>query len=287
MQIFSAARNLSLSALCAGVLAACATQTPAVPVQPASTETVANLLAPYTVSVAALTPSDPGIAALAAKLAGADQVSFSSGWNGYDEDAALKGALTEALMDTGRLGLLLLDAPCDGAAALDTFISGAATDAQAADVVTRAALPEGQKTPALAEMLTALRGWNALNVDTPVHIAGMHCDTAAAANSARLTVFWGLDALPGTGAEKSMAAAARQPGTPSANHVWLVQTDNAALSDLLPASGWIDARNLPEDAATTAWRNVAATAVPALAPEQDWSADIIFRHGSMTRTVPF
>ena len=285
MQIFSAARNLSLSALCAGLLAACATQSPAVPVQPASSETVANLLAPYTVSVRALSPSDSGIMSLAAKVARADQVSFSSGWNGYDEDAALKGALTEALMDTGRLGLLLIDAPCDGAAALDTFISGAATDAQAADVVTSAALPEGQKTAALADMLTALRGWNALNADAPIRISGMHCDTAA--DSARLTVFWGLDALPGTGAEKSMAAAARQPGTPSANHVWLVQTDNAALSDLLPASGWIDARNLPEDAATAAWRNSTATAVPALAPDQDWSADIIFRHASMNRTVPF
>lgn len=281
-------RRPLLAALTAALLTACATQpAPPEPVAPETQETVTDILRAQVVTVATLAPDDPGIAALARAVSGADLVSFEGGGPPYRENPALKSALTEALVQSGSLGLLLLDVPCDGAAVLDEYASGAATPTLAADLVREAPLHEGQKSAALADILTLLRGWNAVNADQPVRVAGMHCDVAAQADPDRLAIFWGLDQLPAHTGEKDMAAAARRYGEPAANHVWIVQTDDAALSDIIPASGWIDMRALPESADVAAWRQEKAQALPLLRPEHPSSADILFRHARTTPAEPF
>ncbi len=274
-----------LAGLAAVLLAACATQ----PV-PAETreapEAVADRLKSQAVSVAALSPDDPGIAALARAVAGADLVSFEGGWARNREDAALKSALTEALVQSGKLSLLLLDVPCDGAAMLDEYTRGGATSTRAADLVRAAPIYEGQKSAVLADMLTLLRGWNAVNADQPVRVAGMHCASAAQADPAKLAIFWGLDQLPAHTGEKDMAAAARD-GEPADNPVFIVQTDDAAVSSVIPASGWIDLRALPANADVAAWREETASALPLLRPQHPSAADILFRHATTTPAEPF
>ncbi|MFN4184401.1 MAG: hypothetical protein ACK4M6_06410 [Hyphomonas sp.] len=281
-------RRPLLAALTAALLTACATQpAPPEPVVPMPQETVTDILRAQVVTAIALSPDDPGIAALAKAVSGANLVSFEGGGPPYRENAALKSALTEALVQSGQLGLLILDVPCDGAAVLDEYASGVATSTLAADLVRETPLYEGQKSAALADMLTLLRGWNAVNADQPVRVAGMHCDVAAQADPDRLAVFWGLDQLPAHTGEKDMAAAARHYGEPAANHVWIVQTDDAVLSDIIPAAGWIDMRALPERADVATWRQEKAQTLPLLRPAHPSSAGILFRHAGLTLAEPF
>lgn len=283
----SAMRPL-LAVFAAALLAACATQpAPPDPAAPPAQETVTDFLRTQVVTVTTLSPDDPGIAALARAVSGADLVSFEGGGPPYRESTALKSALTEALVQSGSLGLLILDVPCDGAVVLDEYASGGATSALAADVVRQAPLYEGQKSAALADMLMLLRGWNAVNADQPVRVAGMHCAGAAEADPGRVAIFWGLDQLPAHTGEKDMAAAARNYGEPATNHVWIVQTDDAALSDIIPASGWIDLRDLPDSADVTAWRQEKAQTLYLLRPMYPSSADILFRHATLTPDTPF
>jgi hypothetical protein len=136
-------------------------------------------------------------------------------------------------------------------------------------------------------MLTVLRGWNAVNADRPIHVSGMHCETAASADPERVSLFWGLGQLPAHTGEKDLAAAALKYGEPSANHIWLVQTGDEGLSDMLPASGWIDLRALPDTADVVSWRQDRATTEPLLRPQHPSSADILFRHAGRTAAGPF
>ncbi|ABI76329.1 hypothetical protein HNE_0718 [Hyphomonas neptunium ATCC 15444] len=274
-----------LAGLAAALLAACATQP--VPAETrAAPEAVSDTLKNQAVSVAVLSPDDPGIAALARAVSGADLVSFEGGGLRTREDAALKSALTEALVQSGKLSLLLLDVPCDGAAVLNEYTRGGATSTLAADLVREAPIYQGQKSTALADMLTLLRGWNAVNADQPVRVAGMQCASVAEADPARLAIFWGLDQLPAHTGEKDMAAAARD-GEPADNPVFIVQTDDAAVSSVIPASGWIDLRALPASADVAAWREETASALPLLRQQHPSAADILFRHAATTPAEPF
>lgn len=291
MQTFKAfPTGRAVSALCcAALLTACATAT--APSDPkaaaATTEAATGLVAAHVNTVGSLTAQDAGIAALAARVSNADLVSFAGGWNIHEEDARLKAALTEALVNTGRLSLILLDTPCEGAEPLNQYASAGATAAFAADVVRAAPLPEAQKSAALAETLTVLRGWNAVNPDRPVRIAGYQCPEAASADQTRAALFWGYDQTRTHTGEKDMAAEARAYGQPAAHQVWLVQTANAALGDVIPGSGWIDLRALPDDPAIRAWRGEKSGPVPAMTEGTPWSADILFRHNGTTPAAPF
>ncbi|MBY9065316.1 hypothetical protein K1X12_00305 [Hyphomonas sp. WL0036] len=278
-----------IAAFCGALmLAACATQAPSPPsVSVETVDSAASLLAPLSVPVATLSADDPGIQTLAKKLEGTAQVSFASGWERYQEDQRLKSALTEALIGSGAAGLLLLNVPCEGAGILDQYASGAATSDLAADVVRAAPLPDSQKTEALADVLTVARGWNAVNLDRPLKISGVHCDAAASAESNRTVIFWGMEQLASQESEKAVAAEARTPGVPARPHVWLAQASGSALSDIIPASGWLDLRDLPAKPAIAAWRAEKGLEVPALLGEKSWSADIVFRHTASTPAVPF
>lgn len=282
------ARHLLLAGAASALLAACATQpAPPPPAEtPAPRQSVTDTLKAHAIPVAALKPEDPGIAALARAVSGAQLVSFASGWSASQEDEDLKGALTEALVHSGRLGLLVLDVSCDGAEVLNGYASGNATSMLAADVVRSAPIEQSQKTAALADILTVLRGWNAVNPDRPVQVSGKHCKAAASADPERVSVFWGLDQLPAHTGEKDLAAAALQYGEPSGNHVWLVQTDDEGLSGILPASGWIDLRALPGTSDVVTWRQDRAVTEPLLRPQHPSSADILFRHAGRTPSAP-
>lgn len=288
MRAPSLARRLLLGGLGLTLLVACASQpvpppTEIVPPPPPVSET----LKPYAIEVSSLTPDDPGIVSLAETVSAAELVSFAGDWSGAQEDQALKGALTEALVQSGRMGLLVLDVPCDGAETLDAYARGGATSMLAADLVRSAPIEPGQKTTALADILTMLRGWNAVNADRPIHVSGMHCQTAANADPERVSLFWGLDQLPAHTGEKDLAAAALKYGEPAGNHIWLVQTVDEGLSDILPGSGWIDLRALPETADVVSWRQDKATTEPLLRPQHPSSADILFRHAQRTVADPF
>lgn len=284
----SASRAL-LASLTAALLAGCATQ--AAPSEQAdempTQQAVVDQLRAQVVSVETLSPDDLGIAALARAVSGASLVSFAGSRSGTREDAALKGALTEALLQSANLGLLILDVPCEGGAILDDYVSGTATSKLAAELVREAPIHEGQKSATLADTLTMLRGWNAVNINQPVRVAGMHCPVASEVTADRLAIFWGLDQLPAHTGEKDMAAAARLYGEPALNHVWLVQTDTNALSDLFPGSGWLDVRALPESPDVAAWRLERAASEPLLRPQHPSSADIIFRHVETKPAEPF
>ncbi|MFN3608986.1 MAG: hypothetical protein ACK4Y9_07975 [Hyphomonas sp.] len=288
IRMLKSVRRPLLASIAAALLAACATQPAAPPaIPPVAEPPIGDLLQAQAVTVAALSPDDPGIIALARAVAGADLVSFEGGGPSYRESAALKSALTEALVQSGRAGLVILDIPCDGAAVLDTYASGTATSGLAADLVREAPIPESQKSAALADLLMLLRGWNAVNADRPVRVAGMHCTQAGEGDPGQTALFWGLDQLPAHTGEKAMAAAARKYGEPAENHVWIVQTDDAALSGILPGSGWIDLRALPQSADGVAWQQEMAQTVPLVRPGHPSSADILFRHAGMTPEAPF
>lgn len=270
-------REILLAGAAGLMLAACATQPSPAPIdtpQPAG----ADVIRSQAVGVSELSPSEDGIRALAQAVSSASQVSFARTETSTEEDAALKGALTEALLETGQLGLLVLDAPCPDGAAFDTYASGGPAGELAADLVRAAQMDSAQKTATLADMLTLLRGWNAVNPDQRIRISGIGCAEAQAADQDRLAIFWGF-ALPPPGApEKTLAARVADEGEPAGNHIWLVQTASTSLGDVMPAPGWIDLRALPADAAAE---------LPHPDPEQRLAADILFRHASETQARPF
>lgn len=282
------ARPLFLAGLAAALVSACATRpAPAPPVEPAPKPAVSETLKTLAVRVETLSPGDPGIAALALSVSGADLISFEGGGAISQERVALKGALTEALAQSGMLGLLILDVPCAGAAVLDAYAAGAATGQLATEIVREAPIHDGQKSAALADTLTVLRGWNAVNIDRTIRIAGMHCAAASEAAPERAAVFWGVDQLPAHTGEKDMAAAARRHGEAADNHVWIVQTQEAALADTIPGSGWLDLRALPETPDVAGWRQQVSETLPRLRPLHPSAADIVFRHAASMPAEPF
>jgi hypothetical protein len=285
----TSARPLFLAGLAAVLLSACATPAPAPApaIEPLPAATVSDTLRALATPVQSLSADDPGIAALARTVSGADLISFEGGNTPSLEEAVLKSALTEALAQSGMLGLLILDVPCDGAAVLDSYAGGAATGQLAAEIVRAAPIHDSQKSAALADTLTVLRGWNAVNIDKTIRISGMHCAAASEADTDRTAIFWGVDQLPAHAGEKDLAAAARRYGEAAQSHVWIVQTDDASLSDVIPGSGWMDLRALPETPEVAGWRQQMAETLPLLRPLHPSAADIVFRHAATTPAEPF
>jgi len=266
------------------VLAGCATEplSPPSPTEmPATSERpTESPVAAYFNPVLALSPTDAGIIALADAVAGADLISFMGYGGHYEEDARLKAALTLALTERHNLGVVILDTPCAGASILDTYIGGAQTGDLALDVVREAEIVPDLKSAALAEMMTQLRGWNAVNVDVPVRIAGRDCAAAREAVPDRPAIFWGLTVPPASMSEKRIAAEAR--GAPAAeNHVWIVQDFDSVPGFPDGSDGWIDMRTLPDDPQIEAWRAAQARTKPWMSATHDWAADIVFQHGTL------
>lgn len=262
-------------------LAGCATAPAPAPVPAEPERTAADLLSPLAVPAASLTAQDPGIKALAAALSGAKLIGFMGTSAGSQEDALLKSALTEALTERYRLGAVILDTPCTGANELDAYIGGAQTGELAADVVRGAGIAGVHKTAALADLLMMLRGWNAIYADAPVRISGYGCETARQVPPDRPAIFWGFAEPPADMGEKMRAAEARGEvaGEP---FVWLVQVSGETAADIIPATGWIDMRALPDDPLVADWRKDARARNGVFGADHPWSADIVFRHPDPT-----
>lgn len=270
-------RNFPAILIATAVLAGCATA----PLPPQSAETPASPAAPYFTPTATLSPNDAGIIALAGAVAGADLVSFMGHGAYSEEDTRLKAALTVALTERHELGVVILDTPCAGASILDTYIGGAQTGDLAVEIVREAEIVPALKSAALADLLTHLRGWNAVNINAPVSIAGKGCTTAREAAPGRPAIFWGLTELPASMGEKDMAAAAR--GEPAAqDHVWIVSEFGETLGVAGDSDGWIDMRALPDEPQIMEWREAHAETSPWMDAGHAWAADIIFLHRSRT-----
>ncbi len=267
------------------LLAGCASE----PLAPAPVEAALptgmadpNPAAAYFKPTADLSPADAGIIALADAVAGADLVSFMGHGSYAEEDARLKAALTLALTEQHDLGVLILDTPCGGASILDTYIGGAQTGDLAVDIVRQAGIVPALKSLVLADLMTQLRGWNAVNIDAPVRIAGKGCTAARESAPHRPAIFWGLTEPPASMSEKDLAAAAR--GEPAGkNHVWIVQDFQETLGITGASDGWIDLRALPDDPRIGTWRDDQAKTRPWMNASHPWAADIVFLHGTFTR----
>ena len=109
---------------------------------------------------------------------------------------------------------------------------------------------------------------------------GHHALMARRAGQARQAVVVAVD-------RREHGDAARRGGEAADNHVWIVQTDNAALADLITGSGWLDLRALPDTPDVAGWQQEMAETLPLLRPLHPSAADIVFRHAAMTPAEPF
>lgn len=244
-------RTFLLASALAWVAAACATAPPLPPiVQEAPEETLRSLLVAQATPIIRPTPADPGILALAEALQGRERAAIVlSG----PEGTPLAAALTESLIEIDGVRTIEIAGLEDAAAALNEYASGAPTSALAAEVVAPAPLPDYLSGAAIADLLTWLRGWNAVRIDAPV----------------------------------AFAPAAQEPAEGDAPVVAWIAANGAGskaavvqLADALPLSGagWIDLKALPEHPLIEAWR----TGTPGLASaDGSWAADYILFHRSL------
>lgn len=250
----------------AAMLAACASAPePVTPAPDASArpDTATSALPADAVPIAQLAAEDPGIIALAAEISGASLVSFAFPGAAIVEDSRLKAALTEALVERHGLGLVILDTPCGRAAILDTYIAGAQTADTAAETLRAANIEPELQTSELAELMTWLRGWNAVFTDAPVRIAGRDCPLAETAEPGRMAIFWGYSFHFAHTGEKNRALAVRGD-LAGGTAVWLVQD----YSDGAEASYWVHQPARP----SATW------------PGDTPSVDILVHHPGMTHS---
>lgn len=174
-------RNFLMASASAGLLAACASK-PEKPVEvPISlAPTMSSLLAAQAMPIRRLAPGDPGITALARRLAQSKMAGLGEATHGSHEDARLKSLLVQAMAETHGLRLVLLEANRAGTAELNTYISAAPTGLLAAEAVKQAPILRILKTEVIADLLTWLRGWNAVNPDRQVRLMGIDCQASSA-----------------------------------------------------------------------------------------------------------
>lgn len=241
-------RTFLLASALALVAAACATAPPLPPIeQEAPEETLRSLLAPHTTPIVRPAPTDPGILALAEALQGRERtVLVLSGPAG----TTLAAGLTESLIEMDGVRAIEVEGLEDAVTVLNGYSSGAPTSAMATEVVAPAPLPDYISRTATADLLTWLRGWNAVRIDAPVVFAPAAPELqqsdapvvtwlSAAGEGQQVTVLQLADALP------------------------------------LDGSGWIDLKALPEHALIDAWR----AETPGLAnPDGSWAADYALFH---------
>lgn len=183
---------------------ACATRVPDAPDTPQlpAGSTFQSLLAAQAVPIRRITADDPGVRALAAGLAKAQVAGLGEVTHGSHEDALLKSMLVQVMVEKHGLRTILVEANRAGVQQLDAYASAAPTGLLAVEAVKQAPVFRILKTEVMAELLTWLRGWNAVNGDQPVRIVGIDCQNssvdAAEALAALATVDSGAaDALAG------------------------------------------------------------------------------------------
>ena len=173
-------RNFLMASAAIALVSACATQTGTDPVPPASlAPTMTSLLAAQAVPIRNLAPNDPGVKALAKRLAGARMAGLGEATHGSHEDVLLKSVLIQAMVENHNLRVVLLEANSTGCAQLDKFASGAPTGLLAAEAVKQAQVFRILKTEVIADLLAWLRGWNAVNADRRVRVIGVDCQASS------------------------------------------------------------------------------------------------------------
>lgn len=172
-------RNFLLATASAGLLAACATPVPAEPVETVRGPTMASLLAGQAVPIRHLVPDDPGITALARRLAEAKIVGLGEATHGSHQDALLKSLLVQDMVENHGLRLILFEANRTGTDQLNIYASAMPTGLLAAEAVKQAPIFNVLKTEVMADLLAWLRGWNAVNADQPVRLVGIDCQASS------------------------------------------------------------------------------------------------------------
>lgn len=173
-------RGFLLASASLALAPACAVQTGPDRPSPASlAPTMTSLLAAQAVPVRNLASDDPGIRALAKRLAGARMAGLGEATRGAHEDTLLKSVLIQAMVENHNLRAVLLEASHTGCAQLDTYASGAPTGMLAAEAVKQAPVSRILKTEVMADLLAWLRGWNAVNADRRVRIIGVDCQASS------------------------------------------------------------------------------------------------------------
>ena len=164
----------------AAILSACATQPAAGPWPVAGTiPTMESLLAAQAVPIRKLTAEDAGVMALASRLATSRIAGLGEATHGSHEDALLKSVLIQAMVEHHDLRVVLIEANRTGTAQLDAYASGGPTGLLAAEAVKQAPVFRILKTEVMADLLTWLRGWNAVNPDRKVRVLGVDCQASS------------------------------------------------------------------------------------------------------------
>jgi erythromycin esterase len=172
-------RNFLMASASAALLSACATRTEAPEPVPAYKPTMSSLLAAQAVPIRSLKPDDPGVMALARRLAGARMAGLGEATHGSHEDALLKSVLIQTLVERHGLRVVLLEANRTGTAQLDAYASAEPTGLLAAEALNQAPVFRILKTEVMADLLAWLRGWNAVNADRPVRVIGVDCQASS------------------------------------------------------------------------------------------------------------
>ncbi len=173
-------RRFLFASASAAVLSGCAIRPAAGPeILAGSTPTLESLLAAEAVEISKLTAGDAGVMALASRLATSRMAGLGEATHGSHEDALLKSVLIQAMVEHHDLRVVLLEANRAGSALLDAYASGGPTGLLAAEAVKEAPVFRILKTEVMADLLTWLRGWNAVNPDRKVRVFGVDCQASS------------------------------------------------------------------------------------------------------------
>ncbi len=273
-------RNFLLASASVAIVSACATSVPGED-QPelAATPSMAGTLTAAAVPIFSLTPEDPGVASLASRLAGARIAGLGEATHGSHEDALLKSALIQALVQDHDLRVVLLEANRTGTAQLDAYASAAPTGLLAADAVRQAPVFRILKTEVMADLLSWLRGWNAVNGDRPVRVIGVDCQASSQDAGDALAAL----AAVNSGAAEALADALAPILTPDAR---------AARHDLMLKQLTSAQRLAAESACRSLEAELNSAGLPdaAFTARRAWQGLNAFEHetsdGDMTRATP-
>jgi len=173
-------RRFLFASASATLLSACAARPPAGPeILAGASPTLESLLAAEAVDIRKLTAEDPGVMALASRLAVSRMAGLGEATHGSHEDALLKSVLIQAMVEHHDLRIVLLEANRTGTVQLDAYASGGPTSLLAAEAVKEAQIFRILKTEVIADLLTWLRGWNAVNPDRRVSVLGVDCQASS------------------------------------------------------------------------------------------------------------
>ncbi|MDP3460286.1 MAG: erythromycin esterase family protein [Hyphomonas sp.] len=187
-------RNFLMASASAALVSACATQTGSGGLPDTSlAPTMTSLLAAQAMPIRRLAPDDPGVKALAKRLAGGKLAGLGEATHGSHEDALLKSVLIQSMVENHELRLILLEANRTGCAQLDAYASAAPTGRLAAEAVKEAPVFRILKTEVIADLLEWLRGWNAVNGDRRVRVVGIDCQASSQDAADALAALAALD----------------------------------------------------------------------------------------------